>query len=158
MHCPYPLECPKACSKCEDKVTTLTGTCLNDPGFYVDGNDEHDCRWIRWKESRRDNYCRDEKVQKVSTLLKQYGMVKGSLFNEFFLLPALTPSSVLRPVPNLAVGAAKTILDTSSKQTKLARNTAIGLQIRKIRGNHIVPRPLIAAPSAIIVPTRVICV
>ena len=60
-------ECQKACGNCVEKVTA-TDTCLNDPGFYVDENDEHDCRWIRWKKDRRDDHCNSDEVQKVSTL------------------------------------------------------------------------------------------
>jgi len=73
MHRPYPSECPKACGNCQEKVT-LSGACLNDVAFTVDGNNEFDCRWIRWKESRRDKYCDLDqglgKVNEVSTLSK----------------------------------------------------------------------------------------
>ena len=42
---------------------------MNDPSFYVDGNEKFDCRWIGYNEKqRRAIYCLSEEVQKVSAL------------------------------------------------------------------------------------------
>ena len=164
--CYFPT-CNTPCDS--DSYTTCvapnTCGCLNDPDFFVDGNVNRDCRWIRFNEKRRWEHCASDEVQKVSTFTK-YGMVRCSLFNESFPVPALTPSSssfVLRHVPNLAVCAVKMILDTSSTRTTLARKTANGLQkmhwvwVLKITGstNIVTWTWMTAVESAIIVPRRV---
>jgi len=61
--------CPVACNECMDDLNSptvspapSTAICINDPNYFYDDAKET-CQWIRFNESRRQEYCKKSQVK-----------------------------------------------------------------------------------------------
>ena len=61
--------CPVACNECMDDLFSPTvspapskAKCINDPDYFYDEANQT-CQWIRFKESRRQEYCKKNQVK-----------------------------------------------------------------------------------------------